>query len=129
MWREVALAVLLTTAAGGVVAAGHADAQLPADVAVTGATCADGGVMALDLRVSYHGATPTTVTAHVWSARQHVQYAWQPTRTTLRPGVQRLSIRAPDPRAQITAPPVQIALAAGQQRVIVNTAEVGRCDG
>lgn len=111
-----------------IVTSGHAAATLPADLVVTDSTCEDGNVTALTLRVEYHGSDPTTVTPHVWSARQHIQHTWQPENISLKPGVQTVRIETESEWGEIRGDGAQVYLADGQRRVIENW-RVQRCEG
>jgi len=111
-----------------VVSQGHAATALPADVEVVEERCFHGDVIELTLEVDYRGEVPVTVTPHVWSEHQHVQFAWSPQEIRLEPGTQTVAISAPEERAVINGIGArgQIYLADGQRRAITNWG-VGRC--
>lgn len=118
--RRLVVCAVLVGAVALVLGAGHAAATLPGETAIVDATCSQENVTALTLRVEYHGDGPVTVTPHVWSARQHVQFSWGPDNLTLQPGSQTLRIEAADERAFIHEAPIQVWLADGQRRMIAN---------
>lgn len=123
----ILIAVVVTVLVlGNIVMSGHAAATLDADVEVIGQTCEDDAVTGLRLHISQESAPSLTVTPHVWSSRQHVQFAWEPTSITVYDGGQNVSISAPDDRAVIEGDRAQVYLAAGQQRAIENF-EVREC--
>lgn len=119
-WRRVAAAVGLGLVVATIVGVGHVAATLPAQVTVLEEHCTAGNVTALTLAVEYDGTQPVTVTPHVWSSKQHVQFPWQPESIQLEPGRQVVHITAPDPRAYIQSERGQVWLASGQQRSITN---------
>jgi hypothetical protein len=124
----VVVAVVVTALLfGNIIASGHAAATLDADLDVIGQTCSDGAVTELTLRVGYEQAPMTTVTAHVWSSRQHVQFTWDRPDVRLFDGDQNITITAPDERAYIEGDRAQVYLATGQQRAIENF-EVRLCN-
>lgn len=116
----VVFATALTVGAWGASAA-----TLPADIEVADTSCADGQIYAVELSVAYHGDASVEATAHVWSSRSHVQFAWAPTRVNLTPGAQTVRLRAPRQRAAVAGDRAQVALNAGQQRAIVNWETTG----
>lgn len=117
--RNAVSVLVVLLAVGAIVAQGHAAATLAADVDVVEQTCEAGTVTALTLRID--AAEPVVVTPHVWSAKQHVQFAWQP--STIRvTGTETVRIRAPDPRAYIQSDRAQVWIADGQRRAIANFA-------
>lgn len=133
MGGSVPKGVLATLAFGAVVAVlvaqGHGAATLPGDVTVADVECGTGGnVTALTATVTYGGATAVNATPHVWSARQHVQFSWEPYPVRLQPGSQTLRFEAPHENAVIYGDRAQLYLAAGQQRLVANFA-VERVDG
>jgi hypothetical protein len=96
-------------------------APFPGSIGVASASCEDGAVDELTLRVDYEGDEPATVTAHVWSERQHVQFAWEPTRVEIEPGEQTIHIEAPDERAVIEESRAQVWVASADgQRTVEN---------
>jgi hypothetical protein len=119
----VAVSVLVI---GNIVVSGHAAATLNADVDVVGQACEDGAVTDLRLHISQESAPSLTVTPHVWSSRQHVQFTWDPASITVYDGGQNVTISAPDERAYIEGDRAQVWVAAGQQRAIENF-EVRSC--
>jgi len=111
---------------GNIIVSGHASATLDADLDIIGQTCSDGAVTELTLHVGYEQAPMTTVTPHVWSSRQHVQFTWEPRDVRLFDGDQNVTISAPDERAFIEGDRAQVWLAVGQKRAIQNF-EVRSC--
>jgi hypothetical protein len=123
----ILIAVVVTVLVlGNIVMSGHAAATLDADVEVIGQTCEDGAVTDIRLHISQESAPSLTVTPHVWSSRQHVQFAWDPASITVYDGGQNVTISAPDERAYIEGDRAQVWVAAGQQRAIENF-EVRSC--
>jgi hypothetical protein len=119
-------AVVTGLVLGNIVMSGHARATLDADVEVVGQTCEDGAVTDLRLHISQESAPSLTVTPHVWSSRQHVQFTWEPSSITVYDGSQNVTISAPDERAVLNGDRGQVWIAAGQQRAIENF-EVRSC--
>lgn len=130
-WREellvrVASAVIALVVFALVISHGHAATTFPAEVAVVDERCVDGNVTALRIAVGYHGDRPVTVTPHVWSSQQHVQFSWTPQAIRLDPGENFVTISAPDERAYLAGDRAQVYLADGQRRAITNW-EIDRC--
>lgn len=124
---KILLAVVITVLVlGNVVVSGHAAATLDADVEVIGQNCKDGAVTELRLHIAQESAPVVTVTPHVWSSRQYVQFTWEPAEIQVFDGGRNVTISAPDERAHIEGDRAQIWIAAGQQRSIQNF-EVRRC--
>ncbi|WP_435067710.1 hypothetical protein [Haloplanus sp. C73] len=113
-------AALATFVLGNVVMSGHAAATLDGDVEVISQTCDDGAVTALDLHIIQESAPSLTVTPHVWSSRQHVQFTWEPASITVYDGGTNVTISVPDERAYIEGDRAQVWISAGQQRSIEN---------
>ena len=125
--QTITLAVAVTVlVVGNIIASGHAAATLEADVDVVGQTCEDGAVTDLRLHISQESAPSLTVTPHVWSSRQHVQFTWEPASITVYDGGKNVTISAPDDRAVIEGDQAQVWIAAGQERAIENF-EVRSC--
>jgi len=125
-WPILIAALVTALVLGNIVASGHAAATLEADVDVLEQTCEDGAVTELRLHVSQESAPSLTVTPHVWSSKQHVQFAWDPESITVYDGGTNVTISAPDERAYIAGDRAQVWVAAGQQRAIENF-EVRAC--
>lgn len=117
--NNVAFALVVVLLVSSIAVAGSVT-SLPADLDVEAADCADGTVDQLTLTVTYHGDEPRAVTPHVWSERQHVQFAWIPEQVWLEPGTQTVTITAPDARAVIDGERAQVYLVDGPQRVVEN---------
>jgi hypothetical protein len=99
-------------------------APFPGSIGVASASCEDGAVAELTLRVDDEGDEPATVTAHVWSERQHVQFAWEPTRVRVVPGEQTVHLKAPDDRAVTKESRAQVWLASVDGRRAVENFDV-----
>jgi hypothetical protein len=83
-----------------------------------------GAVGELTLQIDYEGDEPVTVTAHVWSERQHVQFAWEPIRVEIAPGEQTVRLEAPDDRAVIEESRAQVWLASSDGHRAVGNFDV-----
>lgn len=119
--RRAIVGVVVLAAVSGIVHWGHESATVDGSITVTNSTCENGNVTAVTATVEYSGDAPLTMTPHVWSARQHVQHSWSPTRIVLDPPVARtIRFEPPSPRGYIGGDRAQLYLADGQRRLITN---------
>jgi hypothetical protein len=125
--RTLLAVVVAGLVLGNIVVSGHAAATLDADVDVLEQTCEDGVVTELRLHIAQESAPSLTVTPHVWSSKQHVQFPWTPESITVYDGGRNVTISAPDERAYIEGDRAQVWIAAGQERAIENF-EVRACN-
>jgi hypothetical protein len=120
--RRLSVAVMTALVATAVL--GPLLAPFPGSIGVAAVSCEDGVVDELTLRTDYEGDEPVTVTAHVWSERQHVQFAWEPTRVRVVPGEQTVHLEAPDDRAVTKESRAQVWLASVDGRRAVENFDV-----
>lgn len=95
----------------------HAAATLDGDIDVASVTCEDGNITGMELRVTYHGDEPVTVTPHAWGGKQHVQFPWTPD-LRLQPGTQTVEIAPVNDYAVLRGSAAQVYLVNGSQRMI-----------
>ncbi|MHC3382066.1 hypothetical protein [Haloarcula sp. H-GB5] len=113
MLRSILAIAIIASA--GLVAVGHADATLPADVDVDDGSCVDGNVTELVVDVDLQTDEPVQAVIRAWSQRDRVRVAWD--RQRLQPGNHQLTIRAPNSVASLRSDSrAQLMLNVGQKR-------------
>lgn len=113
-------AVVVTLFAVSIIFWGHSAAAMNGGVDVVNTTCEDGNITAVTAAVTYHADRSTTVTAHVWSSKQHVQHSWSPQRIEIESGRTQIRFEPRSNRGYIRGDQAQIAINDGQRRAIEN---------